>query len=288
MKYTYIFGGVGRALSVKNFRIYWVGNLISILGFWVHKLALGWLTWELTYSPFWLGAIGFATLFPPFVLSPFTGAVADRFGMRRIAYYALGLSFCSASLLGFLVSFDLVTINLLFLISCLQGTALAFDLPARQGLVNLLIERADLSSAIAINTTTFHIGGFVGPAIFALVVRYLELEWAFFLNAATFLFFLYSLRLLKIEDVKKDLSEGLLKDILDGVHYLLGHAGIQSLFLLSLVPHFLIRPFIDLLPGFSVEIFDRGTDGVAILAGAYGLGALLVGFVLALRGKVSG
>jgi len=80
-----ITGGAGQVLASRNYRIYWLGNSFSILGFWMHKLALGVLVWEMTSSPLWLGVIGFAALFPAFILSPFSGAVGDRFGMRKTA-----------------------------------------------------------------------------------------------------------------------------------------------------------------------------------------------------------
>ena len=90
------FGGASKALSNRKFRYYWVGNTLSILGFWLNKRALGVFTWELTASPFWLGAVGFAALFPAFALSPYTAAIADRFGMRRVSCLAL-LAGCAAA-----------------------------------------------------------------------------------------------------------------------------------------------------------------------------------------------
>ena len=103
MNYKSALGGIGQALSNRNYRYYWIGTFVSILGFWIHKLALGWLTWELTTSPFWLGIVGFAALFPSFILAPFAGAIADRYGMRKVASYAILLSGICAFLLGLLV-----------------------------------------------------------------------------------------------------------------------------------------------------------------------------------------
>ena len=290
MKIHGVFGGIGKTLGVRNYRYYWIGSFISILGFWIHKLALAWLTWELTKSPFWLGMVGFAALFPSFIFSPFSGALADRFGMRLVAYYSIVASGLLALLLGILVSLEMATIEIVFVLTFLQGTGLAFDLPARQGLVNLLVKKEDLSSAIALNTTTFHIGAFIGPAIFGFLLEFLSIQWVFYANALTFLVFTLCLRELNISELK-NLSTPIHKiteDIREGIYYLLGHTGIRSLFILAIIPHLFIRPFVDFLPGFSEEVFYRGADGFAILASSFGLGSLLLGFLLAVRGKTQG
>ena len=284
------FGGISQALGKRNYRYYWIGTFVSILGFWVHKLALGWLTWELTSSPFWLGIVGFSALFPSFILAPFAGAIADKFGMRLVANYAIILSGVSAFLLGALVYLDATSIEMVCILTLVQGMALAFDLPARQGLVYYLVERENLSSAIALNTTTFHIGAFIGPALFGLVVRFMGMEWAFLINAVTFIFFFFCLNTLVLPERPSDRRSNLriTEDILEGIRYALNHPGIRSLFIIAVLPHLFIRPFIDLLPGFSADVFGKGTEGVAILAGSFGLGSLLLGICLAVRGKTDG
>ena len=250
-------------------------------------MALAWLR-GLTKSPFWLGMVGFA-LFPSFIFSPFSGALADRFGMRLVAYYSIVASGLLALLLGILVSLEMATIEIVFVLTFLQGTGLAFDLPARQGLVNLLVKKEDLSSAIALNTTTFHIGAFIGPAIFGFLLEFLSIQWVFYANALTFLVFTLCLRELNISEIK-NLSTPMYKITEDirSIYYLLGHTGIRSLFILAIIPHLFIRPFVDFLPGFSEEVFYRGADGFAILASSFGLGSLLLGFLLAVRGKTQG
>ena len=284
------FGGAGKALSNRNFRYYWVGNMLSILGFWLNKLALGVFTWELTESPFWLGAVGFAALFPAFALSPYTGAIADRFGMRGVSCLAL-LAGCTAAVgMGVYVTAGGTDIGPVFSLAVLQGIALAFDLPARQGLVPFLVARDNLSSAIALNTTTFHMGAFVGPALFGFLVAFTELYFAFFINAASFLLFFFCLQALKLtrRDKKSRPAKSITSEVLDGIVYTWRHPGIRSLYIMAFLPHLFVRPFIELLPGFSADVFDRGTEGVAVLAGAFGLGSFIFGVILALRGRTAG
>ena len=144
-------------------------------------------TWELMESPFWLGTVGSAALFPAFVLSPYTGAIADKYGMRCVSYLALLAGSAAALGMGVHVTAGGTDIGPLFSLAVLQGITLAFDLPARQGLVPSLVARENMSSAIALNTTTFYLGAFVGPALFGLLVAFTELYYAFFINAVTFL-----------------------------------------------------------------------------------------------------
>ena len=147
--------------------------------------------------------------------------------MRLVAYYSIVASGLLALLLGILVSLEMATIEIVFVLTFLQGTGLAFDLPARQGLVNLLVKKEDLSSAIALNTTTFHIGAFIGPAIFGFLLEFFSIQWVFYANALTFLVFTFCLRELNISELK-NLSTPMYKiteDIREGIYYLLGHTG---------------------------------------------------------------
>lgn len=285
-----ITGGAGQVLASRNYRIYWLGNSFSILGFWMHKLALGVLVWEMTSSPLWLGVIGFAALFPAFILSPFSGAVGDRFGMRKTAIFALLVAGTSAAVLGITVLMDMHNIWIVVLLTALQGIGFAFDLPARQGLVPILVDRPVLSAAIALNTTTFHLGATIGPGLFFIFAQFLNLEWAFLLNAASFYYFMHCLNSLDLppRPVKDLTGTTLLTDMRDGLIYAWTDPGIRALFLMAIIPHLLIRPFVDLLPGYSDVIFQRGADGVAILAASFGLGSFVFGLWLARRGRTSG
>ena len=163
------FGGIGRALRHRNYRYYWMGGAVSVLGFWLHKLALGWLTWDLTHSPLWLGIIGFSATFVTAVIAPFAGAVADRFGLRKTAFIALSCSSANAMAIAIITINGAMKVELLVILTLVQGITLSFDLPARQALVHHIVDREDLSAAIALNTTTFHVGAFIGPALFGVV-----------------------------------------------------------------------------------------------------------------------
>ncbi len=284
------FGGIGRALRHRNYRYYWMGGAVSILGFWLHKLALGWLTWELTQSPFWLGIIGFSATFVTAFIAPFAGAVADRFGLRKTAFIALSCSATNAMAVGVIAFANLMTIELLVILTLIQGITLSFDLPARQALVHHIVDREDLSAAIALNTTTFHVGAFVGPSLFFVVTKLWDTPAAFIINSLTFFAFAIALAAMKLEPRPSREKDGstILGDMVDGVKYTFNHPGIFALLSLTAASHLLLRPYIDLLPAFADLIFGLGEGGFAALAGASGMGSLVGGTWLAIRGKTEG
>jgi MFS family permease len=284
------FGGIGRALQHRNYRYYWMGGAVSILGFWLHKLALGWLTWELTHSPFWLGIIGFSATFVTAFIAPFAGAVADRHGLRKTAFIALTCSSLNAFAVGLITFLGFMTVELLAVMTLVQGITLSFDLPARQALVHHIVDREDLSAAIALNTTTFHVGAFVGPALFGVVISIWEIHAAFFINSLTFFAFALALAAIKLEPRPPREKDGstIFGDMLDGVRYTFNHPGILALLSLTAASHLLLRPYIDLLPAFADTIFGQGEGGFAALAGASGMGSLVGGTWLAIRGKTEG
>tara|TARA_B100000315_G_C14581961_1_gene590945 strand:- start:2156 stop:3403 length:1248 start_codon:yes stop_codon:yes gene_type:complete len=284
------FGGIGRALQHRNYRYYWMGGAVSILGFWLHKLALGWLTWELTHSPLWLGIIGFSATFVIAVIAPFAGAVADRHGLRKIAFIALSCSSLNALTIAIITYNGAMTVELLTVLTLIQGITLSFDLPARQALVHHIVSREDLSAAIALNTTTFHVGAFIGPALFGVVVKLWDTPAAFFINSLTFFAFALALAAMKLEPrpVREKDGSTIFGDMVEGMRYTFNHPGIFALLSLTAASHLLLRPYIDLLPAFSDLIFGLGEGGFAALAGASGMGSLVGGTWLAIRGRTEG
>jgi len=283
-------GGVGRTLQNKNFRYYWMGGAVSILGFWLSKLALGLLTWQLTHSPLWLGIVGFAATFPAAFLAPFAGVIADKFGLRQTAMFALAASSINAFILGILSYSGGMTIEVLSLLVLVQGIGLAFDLPSRLALVHHTVSPNELSSAIALNTTTFHLGAFVGPGIFAVLYPFFGVSFCFFFNSFSFLAFALALQAMKIEPRKIIVDNGstIISDMVDGIRYTFNHPGIYPLLCLAASSHFLLRPYIDLLPAFSDLIYNMGESGFAMLAAMSGMGSLFGGIWLSFRGKNEG
>jgi len=287
------FGGIGRALATPRYRIYWTGQAVMVQGFWIYKIASGWLMFDLTHSPAWLGALGSGYLLPILFLGPFGGAVADRFGYRRCAI-AMGSSGAAIAFLAAILAWtNLITPILLVLLTLIQGLLFAFEFPARQALYPNLVERKDMPAAIALNSTTFHSSAFTGPAIGGVLIHFGDIGAGFAANAFCMawmvgaIFFIPSPPNLRDRLAEKKAS-GIANDLRAGLKYTRNHIDIRLLILLSVIAALLVRPYLDFLPGFAGEIFNRGKEGLAALTSAAGIGALIFASVLAFRGKTKG
>ncbi|MDE0540379.1 MAG: MFS transporter [Rhodospirillales bacterium] len=284
-------GGIGRAFASRNFRLYWTGNVASLLGFWVQLVAVGWLVWSITESEFWLGLIAFAARIPGALLAPVAGAVGDRFGLRRTAVIALVIGGTNSIVWFIAVLNGLEDVRWFLVFAFIQGVAVGFDLPSRQAMVPSLINsREDLSSAIAINTASFHSGPFIAPILFALVVQFLDISAAFLLNGLCFYFFAFMLGRLDLREKRAVRRGGIFSDILEGARYIGSQRGILIVVLVMASVHLLARPYIDLLPAFAEVFYGKGDDptGYTILQWTSGAGSLLAGLYLAIRGRNSG
>ena len=285
-----VFGGIGRALGNRDYRRYWTGNTINTFGRWMYRMSVGWLTWQLTESTSWLGAVAFADTFPMVVFSMFGGAIADRIGYLRVvqvcqlAIAFFGVVFAVLTLGGW------ITVELVLLLVLMTGSLDAITTPARMSMVHSLVPREDLSAAIALGSATFNAARLVGPAIAGALIVWAGIGAVLAISALTFLQFFVVLLFIQVEEPHRDEtgSSNLISDIATSVTYVLSHPGIRFLMILLGVTGIFIRPFIDLLPGFADQVFGRGPDGLAILLSSIGLGATVSGLWLAQRGRTEG
>jgi len=288
------FGGIGRTFSNRNYRRYWFGLAISTIGFWMFRVAVGWYTWEITNSPAWLGIIGFSSLIPVLVFGPIAGALADRIGHKWVAMSAMVLTIFTALLMAYLIAADLMTIYVLFFTVVLQGSIVSFDFPARQAMVSYMVERKELSAAIALNMSTFHVGSFIGPIVGGFIVVEAGIAASFLFYGLTTLCFFVALLFVHLTPAEKSAANDtvqratLLNDIMMGLLYLLRHPALKWVAILNICGALLLRPYMELLPGFADVIFDRSVDGLSLLVAASGLGAFSGSFLLAMRGKTQG
>ncbi len=282
------FGLIVRTLKQRNFRIYVSGNAVSLIGNWVQRTAVGWLTWELTQSGFWLGVVACADLLPVVVVGPFGGVLADRLDCRRLIMMAQSAALCQAVLLFALAAFGVLTVELLVLLVLVNGVIIGIYQPARLAFIFSLLPREDLSTGIAINSVVFNLARFIGPAVAGLLILSLGVAGAFAANALSFLFFLVALAVLRIAEKPAKSSSveraSLLSQLGDGLRYTLRHPGIAPLLLLLLAASFGLRPFVELLPGFAARVFAGGVDTLALLSSSIGIGAVVSGILMARRG----
>lgn len=270
-------------LSNPLFRRYIIGNGLSLLGVWVQRVALGWLTWELTHSGFWLGAIAFADLFPALIVGPFAGVWADRSDRRNILLRTQSLSSLVSVLLFTLVYLDAINIYILFCLSLALGTTASIGLPSRLALVPKLVKPADIPAAVALNSVIFNTARFVGPMIAGALIAWSDVSFSFLVNGVTYA--IMALVMVSIpsglHEVKAPGDTHILTDIGEGISYVANHQVIRVIILIILTVAVLSKPIAELLPGFADSVFNRGAIGLALMTQAMGVGALLGGIWLA-------
>ena len=284
------FSAVTGAFRNRNFAIYTTGNIFSHTGLWVQRLAVGWLSWTLTESAFWVAAVAFADLFPVVVLGPFGGVLADRIDRLKVVVFCQSLSVVQSLLLFSFVYFDMITIELLFALALFQGAVGGFNQPARQSLIPSLVKKEDLTSAVAINSIIFNVARFIGPAIAGVVIAAYGLAPAFAINAVSYLCVIFALLIMNLPPREPSTGRQLtiLGDMLLGFRYTTRHATIGPLILLSLAMSLLVRPMNELLPAATELLFAAGAGGLAMLTAARGVGATIAGLVLAKRHNIDG
>lgn len=283
------FGGIAKAFESRNFRTYWIGNFTHTITVWVNRMAIAWLTWELTHSPAWLGVMAAANMLPTIVLGPIGGVTADRFGHRFQLVSATYVGGFVALLLTILVAMDALNVEWLAVIVLVTGIIRAFNVPARSSLVSNLVERQYLSSAIGINSASFHGGNFIGPVIGGLLINYFGISWAFFAYAMGEFIAATSFLLLQLAPQQRSGKKfRLFSDLAEGFAYTWNHAGILSVLTLTMVTALFVHPYIEMLPAFVSKVYNMDAAGLAYLTASTGGGAMIGGLWMARRGRMEG
>ena len=282
------FGGIRETLRHRNFRIYISGSAVSLVGTWMQRTAVGWLTWELTQSGFWLGVVACADLLPAVVIGPLGGVLADRFDRLRIMMAAQTVALLQAGTLFALTAGGAIGVELLALLVLVHGIAMGFNQPSRLAMMPSLVPVEALSTGIAINSVAFNLARFLGPALAGLLIVTLGVSGAFAANALSFLVFLIALSRLRLGcsggSARPPGGTSVLAELRDGIGYALGHPGIGPMLFLLAVVSLGVRPFVELMPGFAAEVFSGGADTLALLSATVGLGAVASGLWIARRG----
>jgi MFS family permease len=277
-------------LRNANFGIYSVGSAVSLIGMWMQRIAIGWLTWELTKSGLWLGIIAFADFFPVLVIGPIAGAAADRWDRLRVVKTSQTISLVQATVLFALTTSGHMNIGLLVALTTFQGVVVAFNQPARLALVPSLVPQADLASAVAINSVVFNLARFIGPMFAGLAIVWSGVAAAFAANALSYVVFLVALARIRVVPSPTDMTKqrSFSADLREGIRYTASHPGIAALLVLLIALGIGGRPLNELLPGFAADVFRSGAGGLSILASAIGGGAILGGLWLGHRAHASG
>src|SRR5216684_8596128 len=283
------FDNISRVFGQRNYRIYATGNGVSLIGWWLQRVAVGWLAWTLTHSGTWLGLVSLADFLPVLFLSPFAGVLADRADRVSIIRITQLCGCAQASLLAILVWTDTITIELLFALVMLLGIASGISQPARLALIPSLVDRASLASALAINSVIFNSARFIGPAIAGILIAEIDIAAAFAANAVGYIAFQISLARLRGLPAQPVIAQqGAIRASVEAYAFASRHPGIGPMLLLFLATTIGTRGFIELFPGFADSVFGRGPQGLSMLTSTVGLGAIFGGIWMVLRPGIAG
>jgi len=278
-----------RAFAYRDYRLYFAGQLVSLVGTWMQNVAQAWLVYRMTGSEVMLGRVAFAGQFPVFLLASFGGSLADVHDRHRIIVLAQAAALLQAAALAALTLTGQVQVWQVFALAACQGAINAFDIPARQAFVGDMVGRADLMNAIALNSSMFNGARIVGPAIAGLLVAAVGEGWCFALNAASYLAVLAGLLAMRRpEFVPRPRSGSNLAHMAEGFRFVARTAPIRSLLVLLGLVSLMGMPYSVLMPIFADRILGGGARGLGILMGASGVGALAAALLLASRSGVRG
>jgi MFS family permease len=281
---------MGRALAHRNFRLFFFGQGISLIGTWTQQIALIWLAYRLSHSALFLGLVGFASQIPAALITPFAGVLTDRWNRHRTVFITQVAAMIQAFVLMVLTLTGAICGWQIVLLSMFAGLVTGFDVPARQSfLVQMVEQREDLANAIALNSSMFNAARLIGPAIACLLIRLLG-EWpCFLINGLSYLAVLGSLAAMRVRPVAMlNREQGMLAGMKEGFGYVWSSPAIRSVLGLLGLVNLMSMPTTILLPLVATELLHGGADTLGFLTAALGIGALAASLFLAARRSVLG
>ncbi|OLC72705.1 MAG: MFS transporter [Deltaproteobacteria bacterium 13_1_40CM_4_54_4] len=279
-----------RSLRHRNYRLYLTGQLVSVCGTWMQQVAQSWLVYRLTGSATLLGIVGFATQIPVFGLGPIAGVIIDRYSPHRVTVLTQSAALVQALLLSLLTLMGWVQPAHIILLGFVLGIVNAFDMPARQALVNQMVEAKDLSNAVALNSSMINAARIVGPGLAGIVVARVGEGACFTINAVSYLAVIMALLAMKLPKKSDESARqfSIAHSLVEGLRYTLATVPIRDVLLLLGLVGFMGMPYMTLMPVFAAEIHKSGADALGLMLGAVGFGALIGALFLAQRATVLG
>lgn len=279
-----------RALRHRNFQLFFAGQGISVIGTWMTRVATGWLVYRLTHSALLLGVASFAAYFVSFVLGPFAGVWVERLERRKLLLATQLVAALQSLALAALTLAHVITIGEIVALAALQGLVNAFDMPARQSfLVQLVDRRSDLGNAIAINSSMVSLARLIGPAFAGIIIGATNEGWCFLMDGVSYLAVIASLCLIVTNaPPPARASATLMEQMREGWNYVRGFAPLRTILVLFALVALMGYPYMVLLPVFAAQVLHGGAYTLGWLSAASGLGALISGFSLAMRGSTAG
>ena len=280
-----------RALRYRNYRLFFGGQIVSLVGTWMTTTATSWLVYRLTGSAMLLGVVGFAGQIPGFLLGPFSGVVVDRWNRHRLLICTQTTSMLQSFALAALTLSGHITISRIIALSVVQGMVNAFDMPGRQSFFIEMIEnKQDLGNAIALNSSMVNMARLLGPSVAGVVIAAMGEGWCVFIDGVSYIAVLIALLLMRLprEDVALRAPARAVRQFIEGFSYAFGFQPIRSIILLLAVVSFVGIPYSVLMPIFAADVFHGGPHTLGLLMTASGCGALTAALWLAARKSVVG
>jgi MFS family permease len=279
-----------RSLRHRNFRLFFSGQSISLIGTWMQRIAIGWLVYRLTSSAFLLGLVGFAGQIPTFLFASFAGVLADRRNRHRILILTQTLAMVQALVLSILVLFHLIRIWHIIVLSIVLGMINAFDMPTRQSfLVEMVEDKKDLGNAIALNSSMVNLARLLGPSAAGLLIAAFGEGTCFLINAVTYIAVIVSLLLMNFGQKKvQPRNSKVWQELKEGFRYAAGFAPIRDILMIFALVNLVGMPYMVLMPVFAKDVLHGGPSALGFLMGCTGLGALGGAVFLASRKSVLG
>jgi MFS family permease len=279
-----------RALRHRNFRLFFSGQSISLIGTWMTRIATAWLVYRLTKSSLLLGTVSFAGQIPTFLLAPLAGVLVDRMSRRKVLVWTQVLAMVQSLALAVLTLTKHITIHEILALSVFQGVINAFDMPGRQSfMVQMVEDRGDLSNAIAINSSMVNLARLVGPSLAGLVIAATNEGWCFLIDGVSYIAVIASLLMMRVRvDAMKRATSSMLDQLKEGWTYVSSFAPIRTILQLFALISLMGMPFVVLMPVFAAQVLHGGPHTLGFLMGALGVGALASALSLVLRKSVRG
>jgi MFS family permease len=284
------FSHAWRALRHRNFRLFFGGQSISLIGTWMTRIATSWLVYRLTGSALLLGTVSFAGQIPTFLIAPFAGVWVDRLDRRQVLVWTQALSMVQSLALAGLTLSHRITIPWVLALSVMQGLVNAFDMPGRQAfMVQMVEDRRDLSNAIAINSSMVNMARLVGPSLAGMLIAVSSEGWCFLIDGVSYIAVILSLLAMRLKagESRRKVSSTW-TELKEGWTYVSEFLPVRTILLLFAVVSLMGMPFVVLMPIFAAQVLHGGPHTLGFLMGAMGVGALISALSLAARKSVLG
>lgn len=267
-----------RRLCRGQFGLYLAGNGLSLVGTWMQRIACSWLVWEWTHSAFWLGILSAADLLPVFLIGPFAGVAADRWDRLRQNRLVQSASAVIAALTAALLFFGGLGLAGVVLSVAAQGVLSAAVQPARLAMIQQMVSREDLSTAVALNSVNVNLARLLGPAVAGIMILYGDIAWIFAFNAIVTTLFVWVLARLHIDrSLQAGQTTGVWRELKDGYIFIAHAQALWLILLVMLCGGAVVRAMVELMPAIAAGAFARGASGLALLTSATALGAVTSG-----------